>query len=199
MNKKYIFVFGVVLLILCGAIGFVVSKKIPASSPENNIVKWAKYHNEKYGFSVSYPDYLKITDSGRKNNPSYDEYMNWAKLGKNGTNEIIFSDGMLLFAVDVIDTSLSLKDYTSAMLKAEKIKNEKEGHQFSFTITVIDKETTISGLPAILFHQEINKESYPASGENKHLLVKKGDIMFEFQGRIGSPFDEKVIQSISFN
>ncbi len=85
-----------------------------------NKEKWVEYHNDKYGYTVSYP--ASMTDRG-----------------VYGEVNVIYGDSLSGFAITASSTTASdISDF----LKQDTINN------FPPNISIIENETAISGLPA---------------------------------------------------
>jgi hypothetical protein len=197
MSKKNSLILIVTICLLIGGVAFFTIQNKPTDVTPQPVgqpksIVWKEYRDVKYGYTISYEDTLTIK-SDHSDASAFADYASWMKIGKNGSDSISFTDGADGFgwrSVVAMDTLLTPKEYLSAM-KANEM--EKDGSD----VVVIDKETIISGIPAIIFHHETKGQPYPNGDENTHVLLKSKDILFEFSARGGSG-DDHFIQSIQF-
>lgn len=211
MNKKYLAVSIMVLcLVIGGATYFPFFKMVSISTTKEQVPplddqfhyvpKWNTYHNDKYGFSVSYLDYQKITAQAENNSSIYTHYQ-WTEVRKNGIYFVGFSDGdMWESVVTVYETDLKLKEFVAKMLEAEKMENDKyvsKKIDSGYLVTVIDSETSVSGHSAVLYHGYIKGTKEHIA--ERHLLVKINRGIVDFNTRMGEPYyNTYFIQSVRF-
>ena len=202
MNKKYIITSIIVVFLVAitsVAILYLTHQKDAEQKHRQEVkqqqVVWKKYHDNKYGYTVSYQDGLTI-NTDHSNPSTFFGSSDWMKIGENGSDNVSFSDGIGGYgwmSVQVMDTPLSAKEYVAAMKKTET-------GAYGTPISVVDKEMVVSGVPAIVYHTEMKGYVYPDGiGENKNLILRKGNVLFIFGSRGNAETDNYFVQSVRFD
>lgn len=211
MNNKNLIIVLALTLLIDGGLYFRASRveqvakdKILIPSPDNQfhyVPKWYTYRDGKYGFSVTYLDYQNVRAETEMNTSNSKIYP-WANLKKYGMYFVSFADGdMWESVVWVFETDLPLKEFVSRKLEAEKKQNDEYNAKNStggYLVTVIDKETMVSGYHAVIYHGYIKGDEGHIAERN--LLVKTPQGIFQFTTRVGEPYyNNYFIESVKFD
>ncbi len=133
---------------------------------------WVEYHNDKYGFSFSYPveirDYMPLRFEEEK------YVVDWGLVASvGGSNKMEWHDpNNKLISVEIISTTTqSVEDFVA-----------KDGGLNGSAPWALIKKTTIDGLPAALAYVSASTTSGIATMEyyDPLLYVKRGNMIFKF-------------------
>lgn len=183
--KKIIYIFGILIVALFLVVILYLSKKENVSQQitqeahtDQQIIpskKWGEYHNNKYGYSFSYP--LEMKTLVQKSEQVSAHYFDDAP-----------SQG---FNITAIPTNKSILDYMAEM----------EG-QPKYYVWEVEKTTEISGFSAVIAHQKTEEKTPINDFSSRSVFVKKNNILFQFQidGGGDNIFNtSRFIESIKFD
>lgn len=114
----------------------------------------ADYHSDKYGYTVSYPIEMKITNQD------------------DNEISVYFADDMPSqgFGVRASSTTKSIAEFMASM------PGQPDGYTW-----IVEKTTDISGYPAVIAHQQTAEPSTINDFSSRSVFVKKDNVIFEFR------------------
>ena len=134
--------------------------------------KWVEYHNDKYGFTFSYP--MEIRDYMPLQFEEEDHVVDWglvASVFGNNKEEMGDPNNKSVDLLIISTTTQSVEDFVA--------KNDTANGSAPWALV---KKTTIDGLPAALAYVSASTTSSTATPEyyEPMLFVRKGNMIFEF-------------------
>lgn len=146
---------------------------------------WSHYHDEKYGYEISHPANLKVTEKNSRTNST--------------ENNLALSGGINIaddYGFGIID--ISVFENTGFSSVDDWLVKEKE--KFASHRPVIENKLLISGeYEAIITHEQSDNEEVANTREKTTVFIKD-NMLFRVNTRFVDESDHvKVLESIHFN